>query len=114
MPSEEQSKLAFDEQPNMTSEEQPKRQLIKGPLKPPRPRPPGASYTQKRASKDEVTVALGYKRRRQDSTEGTCLRLTNMGDAAEYKTINLAGPMPQPFVNPDDGDLFAPLSPKDL
>lgn len=43
------------------SADKPKRQLLeKGPLKPPRPRPPGASITQDRPSKDEVTI--GAKR----------------------------------------------------
>jgi hypothetical protein len=37
----------------------PKRELIKGPLRPPQPQPRNQSYTQKPASKDEVSVRTG-------------------------------------------------------
>lgn len=57
MASKEDPKMAPKEQPD----DKPKRQLLKkGPLKTPRPRPPGASVTQDRPSKDEVTI--GAKR----------------------------------------------------
>jgi len=111
MASKEDPKMISDEKPKMASDQKPKRQLLpKGPLKPPRPRPPGASVTQDRPNKDEVTI--GTKRCRQDPTP-TLPELTGTRCAAEYKIISLAGPMPQPFVNPGD-DPFAPISSGDL
>lgn len=105
MASKGDPKMAFNE----GSDDKPKRQLLKkGPLKPPRPRPPGASITQDRPSKDEVTI--GAKRcthGRRDFNPPT--KLTGTRRAAEPKVISLAGPMPQPFVNPED-DPFAPIS----
>jgi hypothetical protein len=40
----------------------PKRELVKGPLRPPQPQPRSQSYTQKPASKDEVSVRTGKER----------------------------------------------------
>jgi hypothetical protein len=103
--------MTSDENPKWTSDEKPKRKLLpKGPLKPPRPRPPGASVTQDRPSKDEVTI--GAKRCRQGPTP-SLPKLTSTRCAAEYKVVSLAGPMPQPFANPGD-DPFAPSSAVDL
>ncbi|KAH8679967.1 hypothetical protein BGZ60DRAFT_370004 [Tricladium varicosporioides] len=59
----------------------PKRKLIKGPLRPPKPQPNAMSQTQKRASKDEISI-----RKRDDK-----------GILVKEFTSQMT---PQPFLDP--------------
>jgi len=58
----------------------PRRELIKGPLRPPQPQPRNQSYTQKPASKDEVSVRTGKEK--------------------EIPVVEFSSQIPMPFLDP--------------
>jgi hypothetical protein len=75
----------------------PKRELIKGPLRPPQPQPRNQSYTQKPASKDEISVRTGKEK---EIPGKSILFACSNSQLTRPSAVEFSSQIPKPFLDP--------------